>query len=1313
MPAIIKVGPDGHEFEFEEGTPDHVQTAFIQRYYGTSAQALRDRANASTALAPLTKRGLGERWGDVFSHTFNTSWIAEGWRAGADDVADEIDNIGKPDQNPGEFIANPARLVSQLVFSPMILVDGLGGGSSMRSIADDMISDERDRRSEFNAVSRDDPFYRANGGWFGKTVHGGAALTATLTAAAADPTSWLTGGQSIWAKMGVQATLAGGADALGQLDGVDTGVQDKFRIEQTALSAAAGAAFTGVGETVAARFSRNVGTNPPNESQIAQSLRSELDLDDAINVPALTTADFNTRVTVPERTDVPRLTGPEATADSPKVGPTEPPKTGEIVQPAKASDEAGAKADAPDGDAAKPADDPWNGVDWGLVGSPERAKAALAHLDRLRTLIKPEQIGKFISYLGRETIEVADDATHWNKDFFDFDTLHNDPDKFEELANVMADIFRPLYDAAGQATQTWKSVQDRQNMFGITLSDAIKTHSDISSEGGVAARLHALETIAIQHTDELVGTMKQLETELNSGVKDAATIERVAAQLQASTLIDGMAAGSKSEIGRALNILKAQKKRTRMVNDIQEQWDSLAASLNSTNMDDAAMREALKRLREAYGQDGARGLKEEVRKIRSMSWDEYLSYYIVTGYLSNPWTAFWNATGAVTHSTMTIGERYVAASITSPVRRLLGGKNTSAEGVTFREANAYASGIHQAFTDASRMALRAFIDAKPITDAATSIGDSARMVPFEFNAERRLKWRKGGIKAIPDMAGTAVFGTLRTLGLRPSIAMDEFTKVMGRRMELNALAVREASYRSARLKGKEAKAVFSRTLQNVTQKPTAVALARAKEAFTETGQEFDRAKIYAGDTRLEEAADVLAAVNLQEMANDYARLLAFQKTGPTVEAFERALNRLKFMKALYVPFFRTPINLVRAGMVDRNPALGWITKENRAAFKDYFAAIDGQERALTRGGAEADLVMARMVSGMAFMGTASLLFCNGDLVGKRSKAEEQDGIKSYSIRIGGRWFSYSRLSPVAEMLGMVADMHQTMRDKEVSDDALSAMAGGVLGAINNNIINKAALRGIGDFFDLLDPSFAQTESSAGQRLGITVFKKMGDSLVPAIVRNAAWGQDPVMRQANGFLEAFAVNLPGLTETVAERRDWLGEEITRTNVLVPIAGTTMTDDVVRREVSVLAQNDPDLLLATQPPARFNGQKITPREHARLLEIHGQEFRSNATGLTMHEALTELLGTQDYINMADPQRAREIKKLVSRYRKQANSAIKRGDYPELDDMVDRTGLAEAIDYGEERGFDAYQIEGRSRRYGVDADAAQSLLNFQPGQ
>lgn len=1312
MTTFIAVGPDGYEFEFPEGTPPHVVSATIARHYGNQPEAQRDRLNATTAVTAPNKRSAGERWRDVLSNTMNTAWIAEGWRAGnlegsrlqrmaADPNVTDAD-VAAENERINNIAGSPARDFGRFWGIATERLTGRGVEMTERAIAE-----ERARKAEFSQESSADPFWEAEGGFLGKTWHGAAALTGTLTGAATDPTSYITGGTTIWGKMLVQAAVAGGTDVIAQTDALGL-TQDEYRIEQTAMSAGAGAAFTGAFEGVA-RLIRKPGANPPTNDAIAQAMREDLDASDAVNRPLLTMDDVTTRplpegmplkdVTPPKDASVPALANPDPRMDGPEV------KSAEDVRA-----EAGAKTEEPK------SDDPWNGVDWGTVGSTQRGKAVMAHLDRLKTFIRPEQIDTFVRWLGKEQMDIADDASHWNRDFFDFDTLNNDPDKFEELTNVMADIFRPLYDGAGQAKQTWDSTIQRQTLFGITISDAIKAHADLTGDGGAAAKIHAIETIAIQQTDELLGAIGKLETEIGQGVKNNATIEAVAAQLQAASLLDAMAGGAKSEIGRALNIMKMAKKRTTMVNDIQASWTAMQDALGTNDLSDDALAAALKRMREAYGEGGAVKARDELRKMKKLGLSDYLSTYIVTGYLSNPATAFRNLIGSVLHATMTVAERYVAAGVTGPIRRTVMGKRTSAETVTFREANAYVHGIHQNFVDAARMSKRAFLDAKPITDAATSIGDTARTMPFELNAARRAKWNKNRLLAVPDMAATALFVSLRTLGVRPSLAMDEFTKVMGRGMQLNALAVREAAYRSARVPQKDKAKVFARTLDSVTNRPTAEALARAKQSFDEIGQEFDASKIYNGDTRLEEAADILQAVNLQDMANDYARLLAFQKTGPTVEAFERALNRMRFIKALYVPFFRTPINLVRAGMVDRNPALAWITKENRVAFKDYFRVMSEQEAALTKGGAEADIVMARMVTGIGFMSMASMLFCNGDLVGKRSKAEEQDGVKSYSIRIGGRWYGYNQLSPLAEMLGMVSDMHQAWRDKDASDDALTAMAGGVLSAITNNIVNKAALQGVGDFFDMMDPAFAKSDETRGTIAAKAAFKKVGDSLVPAIVRNIAWEQDPVMRQANGFIESFMVNLPGLSESVAERRDWLGQPIVRPDnplgLLQPMRVTDVTDDIVRREVSVLAQNDPDLLLAANPPQRFNGQKITPREFARLLEVQSQEYRSPVDGTNMHEALTTLVNSPEFADMADPQRAFEIKRVVASYRRQATAAIKRGDYPELTEMVNRTGARQAIEYGEERGLDMFQVESRARSYGVDPTVGQDLLNFNGG-
>ena len=847
----IHVGPDGTEFEFLEGTPQHVISAAIARHYGNQPEAQRDRLHATTALTAPRHRSAGERFADVWSQTVNTSWIAEGWRAGFNDAAEyqaagRAHKEGEPIPDPAGFVLNPSRLIARLVSSGYMGFDAVTGRDTLANVTNEMVQDERARRAEFARESSEDPFWEAEGGVGGKALHGAAALTATLVGAATDPTSYITGGSSIWGKIAVQAAVAGGVDVLAQADALGL-TQDEYRIEQTLLSAGAGAAFTGAFEG-AAKLIRKPGATPPSNDTIAQAMREDLDAADAVTRPLLTTDDIKTTplpdgmplkdVTPPKDASVPARVEGDARIDGPEV------KSSEDVKA-----EAGAKADAPEAD-------PWNGVDWDKVGTTNRGKAAMAHLDRLKTFIKKDQIETFVRWLGKESVDLGDNASHWNRDVFDFDALNNDPDKFEEVTNVMADIFRPLYDAAGREKKTWDDTIKRQTLFGITLSDAIKAHSDLTGEGGAAAKIHALETVAIQQTDELLGAITKLETEIKAGKKDTATIEAVAAQLQAASLLDSMAGGAKSEIGRALNIMKAQKKRARMVNDIQESWRAMQDSLGTADLSDEALAAALKRMREAYGEGGAAKVREELRTIRKLGLRDYLSTYIVTGYLSNPATAVRNAIGSVLHATMTVAERYVAAGVTSPIRRGVLGKRTSAEAVTFREANAYVHGVHQNFMDASRMAWQAFKDAKPITDAATSIGDTAQIVPFAFNAARRANWRKQGVLAIPDMAGTALFGTLRTLGVRPSLAMDEFTKVMGRGMQLNALAVREAAYRSARLGAAEssitseatarttADATFAQTLSllgSKTANGTAFVLDQAKTMVSPTetlGQKF-------------------------------------------------------------------------------------------------------------------------------------------------------------------------------------------------------------------------------------------------------------------------------------------------------------------------------------------------------------------------------------------------------------------------------------------------------------------------------------------
>lgn len=1308
--SITVRGPDGAVITFPDNTPHSVIEREMARHYGQAQEQQRDRRSAAVSLSnPKDKRSLGERLGDVFVDTWNTNFISEGWRAGLDDTADYIAAGQRGDHEEatkiaGRFTLNPVRAISHLYHSVGVLNDMTDNTQDTRRAADKATADERQRRAEFGQRSKDDPFWEAEGGFIRKGLHGGAALLGVLGGSAVDPTSYISGGSSLWVKVGVQGLVAGATDVLSQTDAMSAGVQDNYSGLRTAASVGAGAAFTGIFEgagTLARRIKSNHEPRP-STVELDQAMRDELDLSDSVNLPALSFDDMTFRPPVrgevsalPARIEQPRSKGPSLDDLEAEAGQ------------AKASRDA-------------QSDDRWNGVDWGLAGSPERAKAAMAHLDSLKKFVKPENVDRFVRWLGKQGDEIVDGPGHWNDDVFDFDELVNDPDSFQELANVMGEIFKPLYDAAGDAPRSWKSVQERQQTFGLTTSDVIKGHADITSEFGVSAKIHALETIAMQHVDHLVTKVADVRTKMSNGTANANDLSSLAAHLQATQMFDAMAAGAKSEVARALNIMKATKHRAQTFNDIQDSINGLSDVMGGGAADD--MGAALDALLKANKTHGPKGFKDEVRKMRAMGLSDYVSYYVVMGYLTTPATAVRNAVGSVLHAGLSVGERYVAAGVTTPLRRAFSGTRGSVEGVTFREANAYVVGIYQSFADASRAGFQAFKTAAPVRDDASSLGDSAFQQPFLINAERKARWKQNPVLSIPDMAGAAVFSTIRTLGHRPSIAMDEFAKAMTHRMQINALSVREASYRSARLKGADATKEFTRVMDAVSNRPTSASVFRAKAVFEQAGETYDPAKNYGTDQTLYQAADVLAAVDLHAMADDYARLMTFQNSGPTLRKWEKALGQHRLFRALFVPFLRTPVNLVRAGMFDRNPVLFGLIGENRQKFANYTAALRGLDASLERGGAEADLAMARLVTGVGFMATAGLLFANGDLVGKRSAAEEEDGVKSYSIRLGGRWFQYQQLSPVAEMLGMVADMSRIFADHGINDDdTLQGIGGGVLAAIVNNIVNKAALQGIGDFWDMIDPSFTTGDTDRGERFGKEVSKKLASSVVPAVVRNYAQTRDPVMREAEGLLEMIAANIPLLSETLPERVDWLGLPVIRKDkddglfegMVQPTRVSQNVDDIVRLEVSALSSADPELRMAQRPPARFNEQKISLREQKLVLQYQGQIYRDPYTGRNMHEALGVLIQSPEFANMANPQRGKEIKDLVSRYRRLASASIRSGAVPELREMVNRTGGEKANERATQEGWDAWQTQAHARRYGVSRDDMTNIMNFQPGQ
>ncbi|MNE91353.1 hypothetical protein D3C80_1889550 [compost metagenome] len=69
------------------------------------------------------------------------------------------------------------------------------------------------------------------------------------------------------------------------------------------------------------------------------------------------------------------------------------------------------------------------------------------------------------------------------------------------------------------------------------------------------------------------------------------------------------------------------------------------------------------------------------------------------------------------------------------------------------------------------------------------------------------------------------------------------------------------------------------------------------------------------------------------------------------------------------------------------------------------------------------------------------------------------------------------------------------------------------------------------------------------------------------------------------------------------------------------------------------------------------------------------------------------------------------MVSDYGKWSRAAIKRGNYPDLIEMLNRTGSAEALEQGEAKGWNEWQVENKARGYGVTAKGLDAMMGAPP--
>lgn len=453
-------------------------------------------------------------------------------------------------------------------------------------------------------------------------------------------------------------------------------------------------------------------------------------------------------------------------------------------------------------------------------------------------------------------------------------------------------------------------------------------------------------------------------------------------------------------------------------------------------------------------------LNQSMRKTYGANLTDMFFEQWINGLLSGPTTHEVNMLSNAAVIIFASPERLAAAGF-SKIR------GASPEDAVFAEETmAQIFGMIYGFRDSLKMAGKSFIRGEGQFDQMSKVEQRKyTSITAENLSDAMSSKGLGSIDKDSMFAkGIDLWGEFIRIPGRALQAEDDMFKIINYRMELNALA-----YRQARSEGHEGSALSERIIQLV-DKPTE--------------------EIHMG-------------------AVDFARTQTFtNELGTHGQAMQRAINYYPPLKIM-MPFMRTMTNIQK--YVGHRSPLGLLSGKVRADIK--------------AGGARGDLAKGKMAVGSMLTGYSLYLAMNGDITGAGHKwsgvrkADYRQGWQPYSIKgPDGEWVSFSRFDPIGMYLGLVADAYEIAQYG--SEEDLTEAAGAVSLALYQNMTNKTYAKGLTDFHRAFTMGGNYWNNWKNNFIASTV---PYTSLLSTVER----GVDPTIRDAQDVISKIRSRIPGL------------------------------------------------------------------------------------------------------------------------------------------------------------------------------------------
>jgi hypothetical protein len=311
-------------------------------------------------------------------------------------------------------------------------------------------------------------------------------------------------------------------------------------------------------------------------------------------------------------------------------------------------------------------------------------------------------------------------------------------------------------------------------------------------------------------------------------------------------------------------------------------------------------------------------------------------------------------------------------------------------------------------------------------------------------------------------ASTGKAGKLNRLWFRIASAADDWNKTVR-----GELAVGMFAYRLAKQEGLEG-ADIAKYVADQTGNPTS-------EAWKLAVQAAERGTVSDKGGKVTQALSRGAKV-----VRDDIRLAAWDKGGAILGVPAEALRYL-------IPFVHTPLRALSRGL-ERSyldtPGLFLDMGKKLANRKDPF---EGNEARLAR-------------QAVAYMLGYAIASGVGDSDDEDTWITGTDEKHPFSVKIGGRWFSYARIDPLATALGVTVDGIKKIKEGNLKGVALQPFV-----SLYNMTKEKSMLDAMGDLFRIMEAVPASYKDGSTDRLESEATKlgtNWAAGWVPNLIRNS-------------------------------------------------------------------------------------------------------------------------------------------------------------------------------------------------------------------